>query len=101
MLQEIQGSEMLQNVIENNTKVVVDVWAPWCGPCKMLTPILEEVAKENQNVKVVKVNADDNAEIAAQYGIRSIPTLLFFDNNSLKEKTIGVIPKAKILEKLN
>ncbi len=90
-------SELLQD----NKLIIVDFWATWCGPCRMLSPILDEVEEEMAGqISVVKVNVDDADEIAAQYRIMSIPTLLFFKNGQLVDKTVGAMPKAILVEKI-
>ena len=81
--------------------VIVDFWAVWCGPCRMLSPILDEVEEEMADqITVVKVNVDDADEIAAQYRIMSIPTLLFFKNGQVVDKTVGAMPKPALVEKI-
>ena len=90
-------SELLQD----NKLIIVDFWATWCGPCRMLSPILDEVEEEMAGqISVVKVNVDDADEIAAKYRIMSIPTLLFFKNGQLVDKTVGAMPKAALVEKI-
>ena len=77
--------------------VVVDFWAEWCGPCKMLTPVIEEIASENEGKYVIgKVNVDECPDIAAKYGIRSIPCLLYFKNGKVEKQTVGVVDKSEI-----
>ena len=84
-----------------NKLIIVDFWATWCGPCRMLSPILDEVEEEMAGqISVVKVNVDDADEIAAKYRIMSIPTLLFFKNGQLVDKTVGAMPKAVLVEKI-
>jgi thioredoxin 1 len=82
--------------------VIVDFWATWCGPCRMLSPLLDEVEEEMADkITVVKVNVDDADEIAMRYRIMSIPTLLFFKNGQLVDKTVGAMPKSTLVEKIN
>ena len=89
------------SVVKQSTKtVLVDFWASWCGPCRMIAPVLEEVAAERPDIKVCKVNVDEEQELAMSYGVSSIPTLLVFKNGQLVNKSIGAIPKQKILEML-
>lgn len=91
-----------QELLQDNKLVVVDFWATWCGPCRMLSPILDEVEEEMADkVTVVKVNVDDADQIAMQYRIMSIPTLLFFKNGQLVDKTVGVMAKNVLVEKIN
>jgi thioredoxin 1 len=90
------------DTIKNNKVVMVDFWAPWCGPCRMIAPIIEELAEEykDKGVVVAKVNTDENQEIAMQFQIRSIPTVLFFKNGELVDGMIGAAPKQMYVEKL-
>ncbi len=88
-------------LLQGNNLIIVDFWATWCGPCRMLSPILDEVEEEMAGqISVVKVNVDDADEIAAKYRIMSIPTLLFFKNGQLVDKTVGAMPKAVLVEKI-
>ena len=88
-------------LLQDSKLVIVDFWAVWCGPCRMLSPILDEVEAEMADqVSVVKVNVDDADEIAAQYRIMSIPTLLFFKNGVQVDKTVGAMPKPVLVEKI-
>ena len=89
-------------LLEDSKLVIVDFWATWCGPCRMLSPILDELEEEMADkISVVKVNVDDADEIAAQYRIMSIPTLLFFKNGQVVDKTVGAMPKPALVEKIN
>ena len=87
-------------VLENNGKVIVDFYADWCGPCKMMSPVIDNIAEETENVKVCKLNVDDAQDIAGEYGIMSIPTIIIFENGEIKEKFVGVTSKENILNAL-
>ena len=84
-------------VIKSDMPVLVDFWASWCGPCRMLSPIVDQIAEERTDIKVGKVNVDEQEELAMRYGIMSIPTLIVFKNGEIVKKTMGVQPKAAIL----
>ena len=97
----VQGSDATfeQDVLKSEVPVLVDFWAPWCMPCRMIAPAIEEIAKEYAGkLKVVKVNVDDNPKTPPLYGIMSIPTLIVFKGGDVKETIIGVVPKQKIGE---
>lgn len=98
MVKEINGLNSLDVVVANNKKVLVDLYATWCGPCKMLAPIVEKVSNEESDLVVLKVDIDENEDIAAAFGVEAIPTLLVFENGKLKHKNVGFIPENKVKE---
>src|ERR1700684_2776602 len=95
-LSDVNDSNFQAEVIESETPVLVDFWAPWCGPCRVVAPILEEIAAERQDLRVVKLNIDDNQQTAAQFGVLSIPTMILFEGGAPVKKVIGAYPKKKL-----
>ena len=87
-----------QEVLKADKPVLVDFWAEWCGPCQMMLPVIEELAKEQTEIKVCKVNVDEQMELARQYRVMSIPTFLVFKNGEIITQTLGAQPKEKLLE---
>lgn len=86
---KIKEEEFEEKVLKNSKKVLVDFYADWCGPCRMLSPVIEEIAKENDEYEFVKVNVDDCPEVSRKYGVMSIPTLIIFEKGEEKKKTLG------------
>ena len=97
----VTESNFDQEVLKSASPVVVDFWAEWCGPCKMIAPILDEIANEkNGTIKVAKVNVDNNQELSARFQVRAIPTLLFFKNGEVKEQVVGMTSKKDLISKI-
>ena len=86
-----------QEVLNSDKPVLMDFWAPWCGPCRMVVPLVEEIAKERSDIKVVKINVDEEQELAMQFGVMSIPTLVVMKNGKIANQVTGARPKAQIL----
>lgn len=100
-VQHVSDAEFESKVLKSDKPVVLDFWAPWCGPCRMMEPVLEEVANENLGkVLVAKLNVDENPETAMKYDILSIPTLLIFANGQMVKKLVGAMPKKKLADEL-
>lgn len=98
----ITDSEFKNEVLDSKTLVLVDFWAEWCGPCRMISPIIDEISKElNGKMKVVKINVDENPETSMNYSIRSIPTLMLFKDGKVVEQIIGAQPKKSLLDKIS
>jgi thioredoxin 1 len=101
-IEHVTDADFEQKVVESDLPVMVDFWAPWCGPCRMVGPILEELAGEYQGrVKVVKVNVDENNQTASSMGIRSIPTICLYREGKVKEVVVGVRPKSDLIALLD
>lgn len=98
---EITDANFQAEVLDSDVPVIVDFWAAWCGPCRMVAPIVEEIAGEYAGrVKVGKLNVDDNKETASKYGIMSIPTILLFENGNIAKQVVGALPKSALLKEL-
>lgn len=98
---KVTNSNFKAEVLDSDKPCLVDFWASWCGPCRMLSPTVEEIANENSNIKVCKINVDEEAELASKFGIMSIPTLIVFKNGQAVKQSAGVRPKEAILSMLN
>lgn len=98
----VENNDGFQTLVAGSKPVLVDFWAPWCGPCKMIAPVLEEISAEmGDKVVIAKVNVDDNPEIASNFGIRGIPTLILFKNGEAGERLTGFSPKESLVSWIN
>jgi thioredoxin 1 len=97
---DVTDSNFQAEVLESDTAVLVDFWAPWCGPCRVIAPSLEEINAERDDLRVVKLNVDENQQTAAQYDVMSIPTLIVFKNGEPANRIIGALPKKRLVQEL-
>ena len=93
----VNKNNFREEVLNSDKPVLVDFWAPWCGPCRMVLPIIEEIAEENEDIKVAKINVDEEPELANQFGVMTIPTLYVFKNGEAVNHRSGAMPKEQIL----
>lgn len=101
MALEFTDANFQETVLDSDKLSVVDFWAPWCGPCKMVGPIIDELSKEyDGQVSIGKVNVDENPEISQKYGVRNIPTILFIKNGEVVDKQVGAVPKNALAKKI-
>jgi thioredoxin 1 len=101
-VKEFTDNNFDEEALSSDVPVIVDLWAPWCGPCRMLTPIIEELAEEyGDKIKVGKLNVDDNPQTAAKYGVTSIPTVFFIKDGEVKDKQVGLLPKGPLKAKID
>src|SRR5919202_1063609 len=95
-INEVTDTTFQTDVLESETPVLVDFWAPWCGPCRIVAPVLEEIAGEREDLRIVKLNVDENQQTAAKYQVLSIPTLILFKDGAEAKKVIGAYPKRRL-----
>ena len=100
-LPEVTDNNFQAEVVENDTPTLVDFWAPWCGPCRMVSPLLEQIDAERDDLRVVKLNVDENQQTAAQFGVMSIPTMILFKNGQAVHQIVGALPKPRIEQQLD
>ena len=98
---EVTDDNFQAEVIEHDQPVLVDFWAPWCGPCRIIAPHLEELDNERDDLRIVKLNVDDNPQTAAQYNVMSIPMLLLFKNGAPIHQIIGAVPKSRLVQEID
>lgn len=100
-LPAVTDASFQSDVIDQPGATLVDFWAPWCGPCRVLTPVLEEINDERDDIRIVSVNVDENQQTAAQFEVMSIPTMVLFKDGAMVGKMVGAMPKRKLLEQLD
>ena len=100
MITTITKDNFENEIVKADKPVLVDFWASWCGPCRMLSPTIDEIAEEHPEIKVCKINIDDEAELAIRHGVTSVPTLMIFKNGEIAQTAVGVRPKDEILDLL-
>lgn len=92
----VTDNNFQSEVIESDTPVLVDFWAPWCGPCRVVAPVLEEIASERDDLRIVKLNVDENQQTAAKFEVLSIPTMILFRNGQVATKVVGALPRKRL-----
>ena len=101
-IQQVSDSSFDGDVLKADVPVLIDFWAPWCGPCRAIAPIVEELASEYEGkLKIVKMNVDDNPQTPAQYGVRGIPNLILFKGGEVKQQIVGAVPKAHLVKAID
>ena len=101
-VQEVSDQSFENEVINSDTPVLIDFWAPWCAPCRAIAPVVDELAREyDGQLKVVKMNVDDNPLTPSRFGVRSIPNLMIFKNGQVKEQIVGAVPKSQFVDKIS
>jgi len=101
-VQQITDGSFDNEVLKSDLPVLIDFWAPWCGPCKAIAPVVDEVAKQyGGRLKVVKMNVDDNPQTPSKYGVRGIPNLILFKGGQVKEQIVGAVPKAQLVKAID